>query len=48
MCQKNSRNNQVQNQNKSKNKGYNQNQQENSSFDQMNNFKFEDNSNARA
>ena len=48
MSQKNSRNNQVQNQNKSKNKGYNQNQQENSSFDQMKNFKFEDNSNARA
>ena len=48
MSQKNSRNNQVQNQNKSKNKGYNQNQQENSSFGQMNNFKFEDNSNARA
>jgi len=31
-----------------KNKGYNQNQQANDSFDQMNNFKYEDNSNAQA
>ncbi|WP_255351745.1 hypothetical protein [Candidatus Stoquefichus sp. SB1] len=30
------------------NKGYNQNQQANDSFEQMDNFKFEDNSNARA
>lgn len=44
MSQKKSQNKQKQNMNK----GYNQNQQANDSFDQMNNSKFEDNSNARA
>ena len=48
MSQKNFKKQPSSKSNKSKNKGYNQNQQENSSFDQMNNFKFEDNSNARA
>ncbi|WP_261797083.1 hypothetical protein [Candidatus Stoquefichus massiliensis] len=44
MSQKKSNNKQ----NKNFNKGYNQNQQSNDSFDQMENRKFEDNSNARA
>lgn len=44
MSHKKSQNKQKQN----INKGYNQNQQANDNFDQMNNFKFEDNSNARA
>lgn len=33
---------------KAQNKGYNQNQQANSHFDELNNEKFQDNSNARA
>lgn len=44
MSHKKSKNKQKQN----TNKGYNQSQQANSSFDQMNNLKYEDNSNAQA